>query len=235
MVTRRKPAGHPGEGTMRPMNPFQFIRESVTLRDGRAVLLRPIDGRDADRLIDLHDSLSFDSQYFRFFGPKPRLTKAEASYLANVDFSKRFAIVAEIKEGRSKRLVGVGRFDVNEPGVAEAAIVVRDDYQSVGLGSALLQRMREVGRGAGLDAFTAEVLAENTKMLDLLQKNDLELEPSQGGVVRVRAPIDQPVMFKGLKLAAQLTGNILETPAALLGRRGPSQDAAQRPPPRESD
>ncbi len=224
MVTRRKPAGYVSGGTMRPMNPFQFIRESVTLRDGRAVLLRPIDGKDADRLVDLHNSLSFDSQYFRFFGPKPRLTKAEASYLAKVDFAKRFAIVAEMKEERRKRLVGVGRFDVNEPGLAEAAIVVRDDYQGVGLGTALLQRMREVGRGAGLDAFTAEVLAENTKMLDLLSKNDLEFSPSQGGVVRVRAPIDQPVMFKGLKLAAQLTNNILETPAAILGRRTKAPD-----------
>jgi RimJ/RimL family protein N-acetyltransferase len=202
------------------MHPFQFIRESVTLRDGRSVLVRPVDGRDADRLVDLHNSLSFDSQYFRFFGPKPRLTKAEASYLAKVDFSKRFAIVAEVKEERRKRLVGVGRFDINEPGVAEAAIVVRDDYQGVGLGSALLERMREVGRGAGLDAFRAEVLAENTKMLDLLKRNGLEFESPQSGVVRVTAPIDQPVLFKGLKVAAQLTGTILETPAALLGRRG---------------
>ncbi|MGH2759940.1 MAG: GNAT family N-acetyltransferase [Actinomycetota bacterium] len=211
------------------MNPFQFIRESITLRDGRSVVLRPLDRRDAERLIDLHNSLSFDSQYFRFFGPKPKLSKAEAEYLANVDFSKRFAIAAEVKEERRKRLVGVGRFDVNEPNVAEAAIVVRDDYQGVGLGSALLERMREVGRGAGLEAFTAEVLAENTRMLDLLKRNGLEMESSQSGVVRVVAPIDQPTLFKGLKVAAQVTGVILETPAAirqrLPGRGEGEQDA----------
>ena len=191
----------------------------MTLRDGRVVLLRPIDKQDAERLIDLHDNLSFDSQYFRFFGPKPKLTKAEADYLANVDFAKRFAIVAEVKERRRKRIVGVGRFDINEPGVAEAAVVVRDDYQGVGLGSALLTRMREIGRGAGLEAFTAEVLAENTRMLDLLRRNGLELEPAQSGVIRVRAPIDTPAIFKGLKVAAQLTGSLLEAPAAILGRR----------------
>jgi len=212
---------------MRPMNPFQFIRESVTLRDGRSVLVRPMDRKDADRIIDLHNSLSFDSQYFRFFGPKPKLSKTEAEYLANVDFSKRFAIVAEVKEDQKKRLVGVGRFDINEPNVAEAAIVVRDDYQGAGLGSALLERMREVGRGAGLDAFTAEVLAENTKMLDLLRKNGLEFEPAQSGVVRVIAPIDQPTLFKGLKVAAQVTGVILDTPAALLGRRGSSEETTE--------
>lgn len=204
------------------MHPFQFIRESVTLRDGRSVLLRPIDRKDSDRIIDLHESLSFDSQYFRFFGPKPKLSKAEADYLASVDYSKRFAIGAEVKEGRRKRLVGVGRFDVNEPGLAEAAIVVRDDYQSVGLGSALLERMREIGRGAGLEGFTAEVLAENTKMLDLLRHNGLDIQPAQSGVVRVIAPIDQPTMFKGLKIAAEVTGKVTdairETPAAILDR-----------------
>lgn len=203
------------------MNPFRFIRESVTLRDGRSVLLRPINRKDADLIVDLHNSLSFDSQYFRFFGPKPRLTPAEAAYLASVDFSKRFAIVAEVRDDKRRRLVGVGRFDINEPGVAEAAIVVRDDYQGVGLGSTLLERMREVGRGAGLKAFMAEVLAENTKMLDLLKRNDLEFATAESGVVRVSAPIDQPVMFKGLKVAAQLTGSILDTPAAILGRRNP--------------
>jgi GNAT superfamily N-acetyltransferase len=200
------------------MHPVEFIRESVTLRDGRSVMVRPINKRDSERIIDLHNSLSFDSQFFRFFGPKPKLTKAEADYLANVDHSKRFAIAAEVKEERRKRLVGVGRFDVNEPRHAEAAIVVRDDYQGVGLGSALLERMREVGRGAGLEAFTAEVLAENTKMLDLLRKQGLDIEPAQSGVVRVIAPIDQPTMFKGLKVAAEVTGKILETPGAILER-----------------
>lgn len=200
------------------MNPFQFIRESVTLRDGRSVTLRPLDRKDAELIIDLHNSLSFDSQYFRFFGPKPKLSKAEAEYLANVDFSKRFAIAAEVKEDRKKRLVGVGRFDINEPDIAEAAIVVRDDYQGVGLGSAMLERMREVGRGAGLEAFTAEVLAENSRMLDLLKRNGLEVEASQSGVVRVVAPIDRPTLFKGLKVAAQITGALLETPAAIRER-----------------
>jgi hypothetical protein len=78
--------------------------------------------------------------------------------------------------------------------------------------------MREVGRGAGLEAFTAEVLAENSRMLELLKKNGLEMESSESGVVRVVAPIDQPTLFKGLKVAAQVTGVILETPGAIRQR-----------------
>jgi RimJ/RimL family protein N-acetyltransferase len=190
------------------MRPSRFIRETLALRDGRTATLRPIDKADVDRLIYLHDHLSFEAQYFRFFGPKPKLTHAEASYLANVDFHRRFAIVAEITEDGEKRLVGVGRFDVNEPGLAEAAIVVRDDYQNLGLGSAILARMREVGRGAGLNAFTAEILAENTKMIDMLHTNGLELTPAENGVVQVIAPIDRQMVFKALKIVASVAGAI---------------------------
>jgi GNAT superfamily N-acetyltransferase len=193
------------------MRAARFIRETVALRDGRTVVLRPIDRSDAPKLIELHNSLSFDSQYLRFFGPKPRLTPAEAEYLANVDFHRRFAIVGEASgDDDAKHIVAVGRFDINEPGKAEAAIVVRDDYQHMGLGSAILTRMREVGRGAGLDAFTAEVLAENANMLDLLRKNGLEITPPQGGVVRVISPLDLPVLLRALKAGAQVAGSILE-------------------------
>lgn len=195
---------------MRAMRPSRLLRESIALRDGRTVVLRPIDPDDAPHLVALHDRLSFEAQYYRFFGPKPKLTPAEAEYLANVDFHKRFAIVAEINDGDGKAIVGVGRFDINEPDVAEAAIVIRDDYQHVGLGTAILDRMREIGRGAGLRAFAAEILAENKPMIDLLKANGLEASPAESGVVKITAPLDLPILMKSLKTAAQFAGAILE-------------------------
>jgi len=192
------------------MRPSRYIRETVTLRDERNVVLRPIDRSDAPRLIDLHSHLSFESQYYRFFGPKPRLSQAEAEYLADVDFHKGFALVGEVDGSEDKEIVGVGRFDVNAPGTAEAAIVIRDDYQHVGLGTAMLQRMREVGRGAGLKAFSAEVLAENTRMIELLGTGGVEVTPAQDGVVLVSAPLDQPVLMLGFKIATQVVEALTE-------------------------
>lgn len=185
------------------MRPSRLLRETITLRDGRTVVLRPIDATDAPRLIDLHQHLSTESQYLRFFGPKPRLTAAEAEYLAGVDHHKRFAVVAEIEDEGEPHIVAVGRFDINEPGVAEAAIVVRDDYQHVGLGTAILERMREIGRGAGLSAFRAEVLAENTRMLEILEQQGLEVSPASSGVVLVSAPLELPMLMRGLRVGAQ--------------------------------
>jgi RimJ/RimL family protein N-acetyltransferase len=185
-----------------------LLREKLALRDGRTVLLRPIDPSDAPRLIHLHDSLSFEAQYFRFFGPKPHLTPAEADYLANVDFHKRFAIVAEIDNDGELEIVGVGRFDVNEPRRAEAAVVIRDDYQHVGLGTAVLDRMREVGRGAGLKSFSAEILAENSKMIELLEANGLHASPAQSGIVRITAPLNLPILTRALSIVAQVTETV---------------------------
>lgn len=191
------------------MRPSRLLRESIKLRDGRKVVLRPIDPSDAPRLIDLHHHLSFEAQYYRFFGPKPELTTAESEYLANVDFHKRFAIVGEAEIDGERCIVGVGRFDINEPGRAEAAIVIRDDFQHVGLGSAILQRMREVAKGAGLKAFVAEILAENKPMIDLLASNNVETEPARAGIVRVEAPIDAPIALKLLRAPGAFAGMLL--------------------------
>ena len=125
-------------------------------------------------------------------------------------FHIRFAIVAEINGDDGAEIVGVGRFDVNEPRVAEAAVVVRDDYQHVGLGTALLDRMREIGRGAGLDAFRAEILVENTRMIDILKAQDLDIEEARAGVVHVSAPLELPTLLRGLRVAAEFAEQLRE-------------------------
>jgi RimJ/RimL family protein N-acetyltransferase len=191
------------------MRAFRLLREPVKLRDERTVVLRPIDPSDAERLMDLHNHLSFEAQYYRFFGPKPQLTRTEAEYLANVDFHKRFAIVAEAEIDGEQYIVGVGRFDINEPGIAEAAIVIRDDFQHVGLGTAMLERMREVGKGAGLTAFKAEILAENQKMLDLLEQQNVSVEPAREGIISVQAPLDAPIALKLLRAPGAFAGVLL--------------------------
>lgn len=189
----------------------RLVRETLGLRDGRQVVLRPIRRSDALRLIDLHGRLSSDTQYLRFFGPKPELTADEAEYLAAVDFDRRFAVVASVKEAGRERVVAVGRFDTTTAETAECAIVVRDDYQRQGLGTALLQRLVQVARGRGLKAFSGEVLAENTQMLNLLRRHGLEIGTPNDAVVAVRATIDQaPFVLRVLQSAAEGTAGAAE-------------------------
>lgn len=198
------------------MRASRLIRETVKLRDGRKVVLRPVRPEDAPGLIHLHSRLSPDTQYLRFFGPKPYLTAEEAEYLANVDFTRRFAIVGAIDEDGEERIVAVGRFDIVGEGVAEPAIVVRDDYQSSGLGTAILERMVEVARGRGVERFSAEVLAENERMIQLLRQAGLDVGSPEDGVVRVTAPVeDTPLTIRGLELLSRSALVLLEKGGSL--------------------
>lgn len=167
--------------------------------------LRPIAPKDAPKLVELHDRLSSETQYLRFFGPKPHLSEAEAVYLADVDFVRRFAIVGELIGDDASQLVAVGRFDVRPDGTAEPAIVVRDDFQSAGLGTAILERLVEVARGRAVDAFIGEILAENTKMIELLRSNGLIVSAPADGVVTIKAPIgDVPLILRGLDIVTDV-------------------------------
>lgn len=154
----------------------------VRLDGGVHATLRPIRPVDADLLSEFHDGLSDQSRFFRFFSPKPRLTSQETHYLTNVDFESRFAIVATVEVEGGERIIAVGRFDVIEPGGAEAAIVVADDHQRQGLGAALLERLVRIARLCGVRSLGGEVLEDNHAMLALLRMQGVAPGPASGGV-----------------------------------------------------
>lgn len=169
------------------------LREEVDLRDGRRVQLRPIRSQDADLLVHLHGKLSPNSRYLRFFSPQPRLSPTRAEYFADVDFHSRFAIVATADEDGIERIVAVGRFDLApDEAVAESAIVVRDDYQGVGLGTTLFGRLLDLARARGVQRLTGSVLAENHRMLELLRAQGISAGQPEAGVVQFGTPVDDP-------------------------------------------
>jgi GNAT superfamily N-acetyltransferase len=167
------------------------VRLDPLVCDGRTIVLRPIRAADADLLIEFHDRLSAHTQYLRFFGPKPRLTAREAQYLATTDFESRFAIVACAQEDSEERIVAVGRFDLAGPTAAEAAIVVRDDYQRKGVGTAIFERLIEIARGRGIAAMSGEILAENDQMIGFLRAKDVVVGPAEAGICSVTTTLEK--------------------------------------------
>ena len=81
--------------------------------------LRPIRSGNAPALTRLHDRLSPESAYQRFFAVMQRLPPDWARILADVDHDRRAAIVAAGPEGE---LIGVARYG-SEPGADEAEIM----------------------------------------------------------------------------------------------------------------
>jgi RimJ/RimL family protein N-acetyltransferase len=124
---------------------------------------------------------SSQSLYRRFFGLKRHFSEEEIAYFLNVDFINHVALVAEIEEEGRPIIVGGARYVVQEPGRAEIAFAVTDQYQGQGLGTALMRHLASIGRQAGLIAFTAEILPDNIAMLSVFQKSgfriNVEREP----------------------------------------------------------
>ncbi|GIH76382.1 GNAT family N-acetyltransferase [Planobispora longispora] len=136
------------------------------MSDGGTAHVRPIKPADADRLRAFYSRLSEESIYFRFFGPRPRLSDREVTWFTTVDYVDRVALIATI----GTEMVAVIRYDRIEPGEAEVAFLVEDAHQGRGVASVLLEHLAETARENGIAKFVADVLPANQKMMAVLKQ-----------------------------------------------------------------
>ena len=141
--------------------------ERVTLPDGSILLVRPIAPTDAPALLRGLEHLSPRSRYRRFLGT-PRIGPAELRYLTDVDHHDHEARGADPATGEG---VGIARY-IRERGAdsAELAVTIEDAWQGRGVGTALLLRLADRARAAGIRRFTGLILAENAPMRALMAK-----------------------------------------------------------------
>jgi len=106
---------------------------------------------------------------------KSHFTEAETAFFLNVDFDKHVVLVAVMEEAGQGIVVAGGRYVAIQPGKAEVAFVVIDEYQGHGIGAALLRHLTLIARARGLYALFAEVLSENRPMLRVFGKCELPM------------------------------------------------------------
>ena len=110
------------------------ISVSETLRNGQRVEIRsqrPLDRKDLEAALA---RMSDESLYRRFFGARRHFSEKEAEYFLDIDFVNHVALVAVADENGKQSIVGAGRYVVVQPGRAEVAFGVVDQYQGQGLG-----------------------------------------------------------------------------------------------------
>jgi RimJ/RimL family protein N-acetyltransferase len=140
----------------------------LTLRDGRVVDVRPLERSDREGLAAAVGRLSDQTRYLRFAAAKPRLTNRELDFLVDVDHHRHGAIVA-IDPSTGRGVAAVRYVQVlGEPGVAEIAATVTDEWQGRGLGTALLAQLAARAREEGYSALRASVLASNRRSIAML-------------------------------------------------------------------
>jgi RimJ/RimL family protein N-acetyltransferase len=146
-----------------------------TLRDGRRVHIRALKQDDRSELLAAVGRASPESLYRRFFYVKRGFTEQETAYFLNIDFVDHVALVVVVEEAGRPVIVGGARYIVMQPGKAEIAFAVIDQYQGQGIGSALMRHLAEIARGAGLRELIADVLPENDAMLKVFAKSGFPL------------------------------------------------------------
>jgi GNAT superfamily N-acetyltransferase len=129
------------------------------------------------------ERVSAQSLYRRFFAVRRSFSEKETDFFVNVDFLNHVALVAVVNEGGAAVIIGGGRYVLVQPGTAEVAFAVVDQYQGQGVGAALMRHLATIARDAGIEQFVAEVLPENAPMLKLFEKCGCRMSTKRDGQV----------------------------------------------------
>ena len=172
------------------MTPVATAPESrtadVTLRDGRALRLRPPTRSDRDALTTFLVALSSESMsaaVSRDVAPASRPDQAVPR--SRLERPRRADRV--LGACGSEQVVALASYDrLRDPAAAEVAFAVADEFQGIGVGSLLLEQTAERAAEAGIERLVFEILQNNSRMLAVVAAAGFAFEQRAfGGVVEV--------------------------------------------------
>ena len=167
---------------------FEVAKYSAVeeLRHGRRVEIRALRPDDRADLLAAVGRTGAESRFRRFFAVKHDFTEKEIAFFSIIDFINHVALVAVVEEERRPVIVGGGRYIVVQPGKAEVAFAVVDQYQGQGIGARLMQHLAAIARSCDIRELIAEILSDNTPMLKVFEKSGFDLSTKrESGVVHV--------------------------------------------------
>ncbi len=157
------------------------------LADGSTVEISQATPDDATDVRQMHEQLSRENSYFRFFSFSPQAPVREALRLCRPPGPDHAALLARL----GGRLVGVASYEpTDRPGVAEVAFAVADEMHGRGVATLLLEHLVSLARQRHLTAFAAETLPENVAMLRVFADAGLQVTRKfADGVVELVMPL----------------------------------------------
>ncbi|MCR8897472.1 GNAT family N-acetyltransferase [Gordonia sp. GONU] len=162
------------------------------------LLIRPLQPADQASVVALHQQMGDRETYFRFFALRPGDLAVLAADICAQD-GRHLALGAFT----GTRLIGVaylvtvgpapqrdGQSNGTESG--EVAMVVAHDHQDHGVGTELLYHLAIWARESGYHELTADILAENTRMLQLVRDQGWSRwTRREGAVLHLDVDLDQ--------------------------------------------
>jgi acetyltransferase len=150
--------------------PTQYIGK-WTMKDGRAVTIRPIRPEDEALMAKFHHALSDRTVYLRYFASLSLNARIAHDRLLRIcfgDYEREMVLIAVHCNSLTSKpeIVGVVRLNKlrGQKREAETAVLISDAYQKQGLGFELLKQIIQVAREEKLNRVSSEMLGDNLAM-----------------------------------------------------------------------
>ncbi len=163
------------------------LEQTVKLKDGRELLVRPIKAEDEPALRAGFAKLTPEEIKRRFFVPMKTLDHPMAARLSQINYDREMALLLTSPGAPGKaEIYGVARIssDPNNER-AEYALIVRNELTGQGLGTLLLKSILVYAGARGIQEVFGSVLRENRPMLQLCEKLGFAFghDPDDGSIV----------------------------------------------------
>ena len=171
------------------------VSPTFETHDGHVLYSRLIQASDAPRLLELFERLSSETRRRRFHVDADHLSEERkqevARQLASVDNLTSGGAVLAIDRAAdgTEQIVGVARLarpaGKDDSPIAEAAVVVQDDFQGRGVGTELMFRMVLLAKQMRVQTLLAEFQPSNKAAIRLFRELNLpsEISASHGETV----------------------------------------------------
>ena len=152
------------------------LTRDVILADGSTLRLRAPGPEDYDDVKAFYDGLSPESRYMRFHGTVG--TDLPSRYVVEASGVDRVSLICR----HGERVVAVANYErLLEPGVAELAFAVADDFRRRWTATRLLEQLAAIAAERGIRRFDAEVLAVNHAALGVFKEAGFKVRRKGAG------------------------------------------------------
>ncbi|MDH3744865.1 MAG: GNAT family N-acetyltransferase [Acidobacteriota bacterium] len=176
---------------IRPSTYPEELERWIELEDESRAFLRPLKLVDEALLHDLFYKLSPESINYRFFQLIRSMPHKKLQEFLRIDYEADMALVVLTGSlDEDAQMIAIAHY-LKDPrsNFAEAAFLVRDDWQGKGIGTRLMAELVQTAQSQGIAGFTADVLADNKSMMRVFHKCGYALESRlEGNVYSLKIP-----------------------------------------------
>ena len=178
--------------------PAQYVW-SFRMKNGATVRIRPIRPEDEPAMVQFHKKLSDSTVYMRYLGfmkLEQRIAHERLTRICFIDYDREMVLLAELPGPPSGdgEIVGIGRLSKSHGRKeAEFAVLIRDDFQKLGLGSEFLRRLLNVAQDEELYRVFAVMSAENIAMRKMAMRAGFRLDgPNEDQLITAAIDLSAP-------------------------------------------